>query len=507
MKCARVLALVVLCLAVVGCTNVPFDTPKVASYAADRPVGRLVGTDVESELASRSEHSALIPLADGNDALGARIGMIEAAKHSIDMQYFLLKPDLVGAILTAALLDAADRGVRVRFLLDDVFTTASDRELAVLDAHPNVELRLMNPLSRKSPKFWNFLFDFNRVNRRMHNKSMTVDRALGIVGGRNVADEYYRVDTTVEFADFDMLVAGPVIQEIADQFDIYWNDPQAVPLAAFVSIERRTLSELSAELEQREAEALAGLYKRAVDSTYIADLRAGKIQPSYARTSVSHDLPDKLQVPVPQGDRILAQDLLNTMAGAKEDVILVTPYFVPEDWGAQFFSDLARRGVRVRIITNSLASTNHAYVHAGYKRHRKLLVDAGVELHEIRADAIAVTTGPETAPNITMHAKIAVVDGQKIFVGSMNFDPRSIKINSEFGIFIDDPLSGEAFRQSLIEDLPQMTFAVRPTSAGGLAWIYDNGSRQDVFPDDPGASAWRKFVAGLTGLLPVEGQL
>lgn len=433
--------------------------------------------------------------------------MIKTANHSIDMQYFLLKPDLAGAVITLALLEAAEREVRVRVLLDDVFTTTADEEIALLDAHPNVQIRLVNPLSRNIPKFLNFLVDFGRVNRRMHNKSMTVDRSIGIVGGRNLADEYYRVDTTAEFADFDIFLIGPVVQDIADQFDIYWNDPLSVPLDSFASVDASRLDEIETELEARETEALTGLYERAVTSRYLADVRAGKHPPHFAKMRVSHDMPDKLKVPVAEGDRILASDLLAAMAAAREDVLLVTPYFVPEDWGARFFMDLAARGVRVRIVTNSLASTNHAYVHAGYKRHRKDLLAAGVELYEIRADAIAVSTGDETAAKLTMHTKLALVDGRRLFVGSLNFDPRSIKINSEFGVFIDDPALSAEFQRSLVEDIRPLTYSVHPTTGGNLAWVFDDGTRREILFSDPGASGWKKLVAWLTGLLPVEGQL
>lgn len=507
MRIGAALSCALVCCLCTGCANVPFDAPRAKSFSTDLPVSRHSGSQIELQLAHRPSQSALIPLADGNDALGARLRMIEAANHSIDMQYFLLKPDLAGAIITLALLEAAERGVRVRVLLDDVFTTASDKEIALLDAHPNVHVRLVNPLSRNSPKLWNFLVDFGRVNRRMHNKSMTVDRSTAIVGGRNLADEYYRVDTTAEFADFDIFLLGPVVQEIADQFDIYWNDPLSVPLDAFATVDAKRLDEIESDLEAREAEALTGLYQRAVMSRYLAEVRAGKHPLYFAKMRVSNDMPDKLKVPVSEGDRILASDLLASMAAAREEVLLVTPYFVPEDWGARFFVDLAARGVRVRIITNSLASTNHAYVHAGYKRHRKDLLAAGVELYEIRADAIAASTGDEAAAKLTMHTKLALVDGRKLFVGSLNFDPRSIKINSEFGVFIDDPNLGAEFQRSLVEDIPPLTYSVHPTTAGNLAWVFDDGARREILFSDPDASRWRKFVAWLTGLLPVEGQL
>ncbi len=437
--------------------------------------------------------------------------MIETAQHSIDMQYFLLKPDLAGALVAVALLEAADRGVRVRFLLDDALTTAKDRQIARLDAHPNIEFRMINPLSRQSPTFWNYLWEFQRVNRRMHNKSMVVDQSLCIVGGRNIADEYFRVDTSSEFADFDIFLAGPVAHEIGEQFDLYWNDGWSVPLEALRPSRSKPLDyrAVEQEIRARRAEALTGLHQRAIESTYLSDVRSGRVKPIFAPIEVSYDKPEKLKVPVQEGERHVANDLLSAMSRATSEIILVSPYFVPEDWGARFFRDLAARGVRVRIVTNSLASNNHPYVHAGLMRHRKDLLAAGVELYEIKADALTVTgeAPPGSEITMTMHTKLAVIDSQNLFVGSLNFDPRSIKINTEIGIFIADEKAGGAMHDALDAVMHEYAYRLALDENGNLTWIYTGADRQDVEYREPGASPWRLFVANFTRLLPVEGQL
>lgn len=502
-------ALLGFAMVLAGFTSVPFDAPRGESHATDFPKRDLRASELNRQLQAHPGETAIVALTDGNDSLGARLQMIDAAQQSIDMQYFLLKPDLAGGLIALAILEAADRGVRVRFLLDDALTTAKDRQIALLDAHPNIELRMFNPLSRKAPTVLNYIADFGRVNRRMHNKSMTVDRQFGIVGGRNLADEYFRVDTTSEFADFDVFLAGPVVDDIGAQFDLYWNDPYSVPLKALDNgqISEEDAAATIADMRTREEIAFRDLYRRAIDSSYLADIHSGAIALDFADIRVSHDNPDKLKFPVNHGERRLAEDLLAAMREAEKEVILLTPYFVPEDWGAAFFVDLAKRGIRVRIVTNSLASTNHAYVHAGYKRHRANLLAAGVELHEIRADVLSLDPDTPGAPSLTMHTKFAVIDAKTVFVGSLNFDPRSIKINTEFGIFVDDRELGQRAQDWLETGLPEMTYAVQLDERGDLVWRFDNGTTSETANRDPGAGVFRRMVANITGLLPVEGQL
>ena len=495
-------------LAIAGCTQVPLDAPRDQSRATDLQPQVRRDTKLAAELARHPGQSAILPLVDGNDALGARIDMIETAEHSIDLQYFLIKPDHAGALIATALLDAADRGVRVRFLLDDALTTANDSQIARLDVHPNINVRLFNPMSRSSPTFWNYLVDFDRVNRRMHNKSMTADGVLSIVGGRNIADEYYRIGQASEFADFDVLLAGPVAEDIGRQFDLFWNDPLAVPLAALMAQRGRTLelAVADSDLQERHAEAIKGYYRRAMDSTYLRDVREGRIAPEIVPIRLTTDHPDKLKVPISKGDRRVAMELLDRMNRATSEIILLTPYFVPQDWGEAFFSDLARRGVRVRIVTNSLASNNHAYVHGGYMHRRRDLLEAGVELYEIRADAPEVTgdipQGSEL--KMTMHTKLALIDGRDIFVGSLNFDPRSIKINTELGIFLSDPEAGGKLRAALENVLPEIAWKLGIDGKGRLTWTYAHGEKTELRYTDPDAGAWAKLQAGIARILPVE---
>ncbi len=498
----------VLCvmLAAASCTGVPLDEPKTVSRSISGPVG---GLDIGEANLGAGE-SLFLPLVDGNDALGARLRLIEAAKESIDIKTFLVKPDIAGSLTALALFAAADRGVRVRFLIDDAFTSADDAGLAAFDAHPNMEVRLFNPISRNSVTPIAFALEFNRVNRRMHNKAFIVDGEAVIIGGRNIADEYYQIDQSVEFADFDLFMAGPVVRSFGQAFDTYWNDVWAVPIE-HLSPEAND-AEVRAALagfDETSGSEEAEIYRRAIDSTFLKDVREGRIPFYKGRAAAVVDPPLKLRQRQGGADQSTARALMTAMDRARSEVLLITPYFVPEEYGADFFVGLVERGIRVRIITNSLASTNHAYVHAGYKAYRNQLLEAGVELYELRADALQnLGELPADDPlKLTMHTKGAFIDDDLFFVTSMNWDPRSIKLNSELGVLIESRQLVDGLRLNFEEDISDFTFRVGIDDEGRAVWDDVSGDQIVRRYSDPGAGAFSRFVSGLTGLLPVEGQL
>ncbi|CTQ52949.1 Major cardiolipin synthase ClsA [Roseibium album] len=493
-----------------SCTHVPFNFPKTASYASTLPKRSTTFIEAEELIRGHGGKSAFIPLVEGNDALGARLKLIEAAEHSIDAQYFLIKPDSAGSLFSLALINAAERGVRVRLLVDDVFTTANDEQLAYLSSYDNIEVRIFNPLSRNSTKAMNFVLDFGRVNRRMHNKSLTIDNAMSIVGGRNIAEEYFQINTNAEFADFDLFCAGPVARKITAAFDIFWNDPLAVPIEAFVSMPTEIKrQDTRARIEEKTRQATLGVYQRAINSRYLRDISAGKVQLDYANVQVVTDDPDKLRTPVRDGERLVADAIRREMEHATSEVTIITPYFVPRKEGVKFYKTLSARGVRVRVITNSLASTNHAYVHGGYAPYRKELLKAGVELYEVRADAPEVLGEVLSGSDIklTMHSKAALFDRKRMFVGSLNFDPRSIEINTELGLIIADRRMVSKIAGSLEKGLRDYTYRVELGEDGKLTWTYSGAGLSEVLVSEPGAGIVSKTVSWITRVLPVEGQL
>lgn len=504
------LAAAFVAVALAACAPVPLDAPKPITTAGIAPASAELQQATGVFAANRaSSHSSLIPLIEGNEALGARLRLIERAEHSLDLQYFLMKPDLAGALLSQALLEAADRGVRVRFLLDDIFTSVPDSRLGLLDAHPNIEVRIFNPVLRPGPKSFGLLAEFRRTNRRMHNKSFTADGAVAVIGGRNIADEYFQIKTDTEFADFEVLIMGPAVKGIENTFDLYWNDGWAVPVKAL--IEEQTGEAFLEARMSLEAQLVPAreTYQKAVNDPHFERLSSGAAPIYTADTTVVVDTPDKVKMPVRGGTRILAEDLLTRMKNATQSVVLISPYFVPEDYGARLFQELASRGVSVRIITNSLGSTNHAYVHAGYRRHRADLLRAGVKLHEIRPDALqAMGTLPkDDETGLVMHTKLAVIDRDEIFVGSLNLDPRSIKLNTEVGIFVDSHRFGSFMHDEIERELRDFTYRLSISETGKLRWHYDNPNALTQTDKEPGATFWNSLVVGLTGLIGIELQL
>jgi putative cardiolipin synthase len=492
-------------LALSACTYVPFDTDRAVERAippGDTTISRTLAKVVDT---NRENSIVMAPLIDGNDALGARLRMIERAERSIDIKTFLIKPDTAGSLIWLALYGAAERGVKIRLLYDDVFTSADDSQIATLDAHPNVDIRAFNPLSRNSITAMNFVLDFKRVNRRMHNKAMIVDGALAVIGGRNLADEYYQIKTSNEFADFDLLVAGGQVARLSDAFDLYWNDDWSVPISNLVEGDdshlRQALAQLQNEAESEEAQ----IYQQAKEAQYLTDLVEGRVPSFHGTARVVVDDPAKLRAPPGQGPFIIGDSFYNMLLRAQSDVLVITPYFVPEPYGADVFEALAARGVRVRIATNSLAATNHAYVHGGYAKYRARLLEKGVEFLEVRADAPSLVVGSDTP--LVLHSKLAFVDDRWMFVGSTNVDPRSIRQNTEIGMVIDSPSLTRTILRNVNVNMHDYAFKVRLGPDGDPVWLYEGRTGTEEFTSEPGASAWSKLVARIAGWLPIEQQL
>ncbi len=504
------LAVFLVALVAAGCTVVPFDHPKTESYAVEPSDSTRLGRSIAEWQQSHPGKSGFYPLEYGMDALGARLHLIEQADRSIDAQYFLIKGDLAGSLFTGKLLRAADRGVRVRFLLDDVFTTGLDPELSLLNSHPNIEVRLFNPVSRKGFQSLNFVVDFRRANRRMHNKSFTVDNLVTIVGGRNIADEYFQIRSDVEFADYELIGFGPVASSVSETFDLFWNSARAVPMEAFgKKVREEKLDEIRREMAREIEEATDGVYARAVNSRFLQDVIQGRIEPFVAPVTVVTDRPEKIKHAVAIEHQALASELRRVVKEAEKEVLILTPYFVPRKRGVEFFRDIRAKGVRVVVITNSLASTNHVAVHSGYAPYRKALLEAGVELYEVKVDSVAKQpdAAPGSAERLTLHTKAVVVDRKVLFVGSLNLDPRSIDINTEMGLFLDSREMASQFAKQIDLDLPPYTYRLVLDEDGYIEWLYEGEGQVSAYRREPDTGFWRRFKVGFYRMLPLENQL
>ncbi len=491
-----------------GCATVDFDYPRVASVAIDPNEDTTLKRGVDEWLATNPGPSGFYPLVSGSDALGARLRLIESAEKTIDAQYFLMKTDAAGYVFAAALLTAADRGVRVRFLLDDIFTSVEDEDLAIIDGHPNIELRLFNPISRSGVGTFNYLGDFKRANRRMHNKSFIVDNQVAIVGGRNIADEYFELNREGEFRDFDIVALGPIAAEVSDEFDAFWNHERAVPAEAVIGkFSEQDVAELEAEIDLVFLEEAREIYRDAVDSDLMRSFDNNEMPLFSADAIVLTDDPDKLVNEISQEHMVLVQAMADIVEEATTEVIVLSPYFVPGDSGVEFWSSIAAKGVKVMIITNSLAANNHTSVHSGYAKYRKDLIRAGVELYEARANAVTdAGEGGTQAEAMTMHTKAMIFDRERMFAGSLNLDPRSIEINSEMGIVVTSAEMVGGLADQLLARLGDWTYRVKLNEDGRLRWHATIDGVEVVETSEPLATWYRKFNAWFLKIGP-ERQL
>jgi putative cardiolipin synthase len=502
----RIFILLLLTAIFTGCATVSFDEPKPYSEAFTDTSNTRLGKRVSQWVDTHGGRSGFYPLSEGMDSLGVRLRLAEVAEKSIDLQYFLMKNDTAGLVMMNALLKAADRGVRVRFLLDDIFTTAEDRALLLINQHPNIEVRLFNPISRRGFASLNFVGDFRQANRRMHNKSFTVDNQVSVVGGRNIADEYFDLKTDSVFIDFDVVGLGPIATEISKSFDEYWNHSRAVPIDQINSTDE-DVDTVRADIAEEFDGIYDTVYGKALESKLLQDLIADRRALFPAESRVISDSPDKLINEISEEHMRLATDLREVLLSAEKEIVFISPYYVPGKGGVELVRNLVDKGIRVIIVTNSLASNNHVPVHGGYARYRKDVIKAGAELYEARANAAQELRRTDEGPDVmTLHTKAFLIDDRYLFVGSLNLDPRSIEINAEMGLLIDSQALIAKMSPDPDEKLARVTYRVLLNEEGDLEWHGHINGKAVIETTEPLASPWLRFKAWFMRIAP-ESQL
>lgn len=508
---------------VLGACSAPrSDAAKPPSKAMSPATGTPTGLYVHSQVDQHQDKSGFRLLTLSTNALMSRIVLADHAQHSIDLQYYIFDNDATGRLVAQRLLKAADRGVRVRLLLDDINIRNEIDMLDALDAHPNIEVRLFNPFSTHDPSVVSravqFMFDAHRLNRRMHNKSYIVDGNVAVVGGRNIGNDYFDAGDSTNFRDLDLIAIGPVVKEASHAFDDYWNCDAAYPVTAFQGKRSSLydLAKLRADLA-RDARAFAQSdYAQATldelpngpsadrpgswfwgEATLVAD------QPE--KIATDHDEP-ALRI----GPRIRAMT-----DSARQEVLVMSPYFIPGDSGTQYLGGLVAHGVTVKVLTNSLASTDEPAVHSGYAHYRRALLESGLQLYELRpaAGAAQPATARGTSSGVSLHAKAIVVDRRWVFIGSMNMDERSKLLNTEMGIIVDCPPLAEAvthFFDTAI--LPANAYHVvldgrDSRHRGTMRWQASNGDKPLRYSHDPDATTQRRLEVMLLRMLPLDGML
>lgn len=492
-----------------GCASVPKDFPRTASKAFQDHAGTALGRYVDKAAARHPGESGFAIIRSGKVAFTARAAFTELAEKTLDMQYYIWEPDATGRLLAERLVHAADRGVRVRVLLDDMTFKGRDPVLAALDAHPNIEIRMVNPFAQRGAGGLEFLTNFRRLNHRMHNKTLVMDNALAIVGGRNVGDHYFEVHTEANFRDLDVAAGGPVVREISSVFDRFWNGDWSVPISALVD-----RPSTQADLQQ----ARTTLRKRiaADDYPYPIDQDAAEFK-SILKNEIDKFVwapghlvwADPAEIATTGRTTRMPEMLYRRLGRLDTELLIESPYFVPRDRGVARMRALHDQGVRIRILTNSLASNDVLAAHGGYADRRKQVLQSGVELYELRADAGVIRKriaffGAKAA----LHAKVLVFDRQDVFIGSLNLDPRSSDINTEAGLYVESPeLAAQVVAWMDEGVLPENSYRVRLDEDGKLSWVTRDDGREVVYHQDPESTAWQRFTAGLIGLLPIEDQL
>ena len=468
-----------------------------------------VKSGVWSEIEKIKRDNWQVPLNTGSEALEWRLRAIDSATSSIDLQSFIWKFDDVGSALQERLVAASERGIKVRILIDDSFLAGKDRHLIALHAHPNVEYRVYNPYKRRTngavSRFVLNLGDYERLDHRMHNKSMVVDNQIAIIGGRNLADEYFGFDDTYNFRDMELLVGGPIVEEISQSFDAYWNDKWSFPIDQISSIDATALE---------SSEILSGVSKLSAD--FPVESENTRNSNWFELLEQAHEGTPMLIVDEPPAERPeapedrptqVSDELMRLVRSAKSDITIVSAYLIPLPGFVDLLEDAEARGVRVRLLTNSINSNNHISAHAFYRAHVEQLLELGAEVHEVRVGADArpkYMLSPTYQKSLGLHAKYMIVDGRHVVVGSANLDPRSLRINTEFALFVES--------QSLAQELLLLT---EPDFAEANAWrlsLSEDGKvlwiSEDVILDaEPAQTGFQRLEEWFFAHLPIEAEM
>jgi len=516
----RFACVLTLAFASAACSSLRHDFVKKPSEALPPVVDTPSARYIHAELATHKDVSGFRLLTRSTNALMSRIALIDQATRSIDLQYYIFANDQTGRLIAQRLLAAADRGVRVRLLVDDISLDDKDHLLDALDAHPQIEVRYFNPFTTRDPslpsKIAQFVVDGQRLNRRMHNKSFVVDNIAAIVGGRNIGDSYFDAAEDTNFRDLDLVAIGPVVAQASRTFDAYWNSDAAYPVMAFKErhANNADLVRMRAILADHARAFAQSDYAQEVlqelPNGATADRRGAWF---WGGAELVADEPEKVEAKNEKSSFRLGRKVRTIMDAARQQILLISPYFVPGEQGTAYLTGLAKNGVDVEALTNSLAATDEPAAFAGYAHYRPALLEGGLKLFELRPviDSTQNATAFGTSAGIALHAKAIVVDKHFSFVGSMNLDERSRLLNTEMGVIVDCVPLAQALAEFFASaTAPTSAFQVKTAGiAGGshLVWVAEDKGQILSLDTEPNATSGRKLEVTLLQLLPIEGLL
>ncbi|MFJ3367051.1 phospholipase D family protein [Pseudomonas sp. NPDC086251] len=515
------LPLLLLALLFGGCTtlDVPHE-PSQALPASNSAFGR----SIQAQVAPHQGQSGFRLLSDSAEAFNARAELIRNAQSSLDLQYYIVHDGISTRILVSELLDAADRGVRVRILLDDTTSDDLDRIIATLAAHPQIQIRVFNPLhlgrSTVVTRTMGRLFNLSQQHRRMHNKLWVVDNSVAIVGGRNLGDEYFDAEPNKNFTDIDMLSVGPVAEQLGHSFDQYWNSALSTPIEQFLSTRptprdlKNTRTRLDESLEETRLQNHA-LYQQLMTYTTHPRLHVWRRELIWAWNKALWDAPSKvLSKGEPPAHLLLTTQLAPELNGVTKELIMVSAYMVPGQPGVVYLTHRADTGVSIRLLTNSLEATDVPAAHGAYAPYRKTLLEHGVQLYELRRQSgdngdsgpRLFHGGSADSSDSSLHSKAMIFDQQKAFIGSFNFDSRSLLWNTEVGVLVDNPELAGRVRELALEGMAPTLSYHALLENNQLVWVTEDDGKQHTLTKEPG-SWWRRFNSWLSSTIGLERML
>ena len=515
--------------ALAGCASLPPGgaSPKSQSTALAHPEDTRLGRRFAGAAREHAGNSGYRMLSVGVDGFLTRVQAIDAAERTIDLQYYIFHEDQTGQLIADSLLRAAGRGVRVRILVDDGETVAGDERLLTLDGRDGIEVRVFNPFEYRGHnrlmRTGDFLLHEPRLDYRMHNKLLVVDNAIALIGGRNIGDQYFQVDPESQFADDDVFVAGPVTKQLSEMFDEFWNGRLAVPAAALAHAQPRSADPPDRRQQaraRRQQEKAAGIdyVQRIATGEPFDGLISGRLPLSWSHARFICDSADKKHVLKGEAfGNLMYKPVADAVAETRSELLMVTPYFVPTDAEKRLLIDLRHRGARVRILTNSLEAAPELSAHSGYKHYRAQLLQEGVELYEARSLLGNARGSGQTARisrfgNYALHAKLYVFDRGRVVIGSMNFDQRSNRLNTEDGLIIDSAeIATQVATRFEAMTTPENAYslALRADARGKrrLTWRTVEQGKTVEYTAEPARSAWEKMKVELLSLLPLDREL
>ncbi|MBL8263489.1 MAG: phospholipase D family protein [Xanthomonadaceae bacterium] len=460
-------------------------------------------------LAANPGKTGALLVQDGVDAFAARAITAQRAGRSLDLQYYIWHDDLTGRLLGREAWRAAERGVRVRMLLDDMNAKGMDSKLLLLDAHPNIEIRLYNPFRNRKGlgRLFEMVQRIFSVNHRMHNKAWIADNRVAVVGGRNIGEEYFGASDEVNFRDLDVVLFGPAVAETSTMFDHYWNSEAVVPLSALARVPRGIFDELAESIEAEAQSPAARRYlQRVAASPRVQDYARERLTPFWSdRIHLIADPPVKWEDD--KRDEWIVNHIDRDLSSAKHKILLISPYFVPGPDVTERMARMVEHGRTVGVVTNSLAANDVFAVYGAYRHYRDVLLRGGVSVYELRAQGHP-NSSLFGSSGASLHTKAYSIDDTRGFIGSFNLDARSAYLNTEMGVMFDDPALAKAVRDEYLRLAgPEMSYWMQIEKDGTPRWL-DRAAKPPVLHvQEPDTTTMQRFSAHVIGLLPLESQL